>query len=193
MPPAFHHLAIHCADLERCERFYREVLGLPVVRRWPRPEGGDRSVWLGLGGEAFLALERAEGAPEVRTWRDSHPGLHLVALRIGAGERTAWEARLAGAGVPVVHRTRWTIYLHDPEGNRLGLSHHPEDAALVDPGDPDVALALAAEHGLRPRWIVHTHGHADHSGGSAALRERGVLDDEEQALAMQRERHGPGS
>jgi hydroxyacylglutathione hydrolase len=33
-----------------------------------------------------------------------------------------------------------------------------------------VALALAAEHGVRPRWILHTHGHADHSGGSARLR-----------------------
>jgi hydroxyacylglutathione hydrolase len=46
------------------------------------------------------------------------------------------------------------------------------DAALVDPGDPAVALALAAAHGLRPRWILHTHGHADHAGGSAELRAR---------------------
>jgi hydroxyacylglutathione hydrolase len=46
------------------------------------------------------------------------------------------------------------------------------DAALVDPGDPEAALALCAGHGVAPRWIVHTHGHADHSSGSAALRER---------------------
>ncbi|ACL65320.1 Hydroxyacylglutathione hydrolase [Anaeromyxobacter dehalogenans 2CP-1] len=43
------------------------------------------------------------------------------------------------------------------------------DAALVDPGDPDAALALAAAHGVRPRWILHTHGHADHTGGTAAV------------------------
>lgn len=43
------------------------------------------------------------------------------------------------------------------------------DAALVDPGDPAAALALAAAHGLRPRWILHTHGHADHTGGSAEV------------------------
>lgn len=47
-----------------------------------------------------------------------------------------------------------------------------EDAALVDPGDPVVALGMAAAHGLRPRWILHTHGHLDHTGGSAALRAR---------------------
>lgn len=46
------------------------------------------------------------------------------------------------------------------------------DAALVDPGDPVVALGMAAAHGLRPRIILHTHGHGDHSGGSAVLRER---------------------
>jgi hydroxyacylglutathione hydrolase len=44
------------------------------------------------------------------------------------------------------------------------------DAALVDPGDPEVALALARAHGVAPRWILHTHGHGDHTGGSAAVR-----------------------
>jgi hydroxyacylglutathione hydrolase len=46
------------------------------------------------------------------------------------------------------------------------------DAALVDPGDAVVALGMAAAHGLRPRWILHTHGHLDHTGGSALIRER---------------------
>jgi catechol 2,3-dioxygenase-like lactoylglutathione lyase family enzyme len=126
---AFHHVALQCADLDRCERFYREVLGLPVLRRWPREEGGDRSVWLALGDGEFLALERAEeeAPPAPHAWRDGKPGVHLVALRIAPGERRAWEDRLEAAGVLVVHRTRWTIYFHDPEGNRIGLSHHPQD------------------------------------------------------------------
>jgi hydroxyacylglutathione hydrolase len=54
--------------------------------------------------------------------------------------------------------------------NYLYLLADGEDAALVDPADPEVALALAAEAGVRPRWILHTHGHADHAGGSAVLR-----------------------
>jgi catechol 2,3-dioxygenase-like lactoylglutathione lyase family enzyme len=123
-----HHLALQVHDLARCEAFYREVLGLPVLRRWPGEGGGTRSVWLSLGGEAFLALERVEGRPLDSPWRDGRPGAHLAALRIAPGERAAWEARLAAAGVPVVHRTRWTIYLRDPEGNRIGLSHHPAEA-----------------------------------------------------------------
>jgi glyoxylase I family protein len=128
VPLALHHLAIQCADLGSCERFYREVLGLEVIRRWPREAGGDRSVWLGVG-EGFLALERATEAPREQPWREGSPGLHLVALRIRPEERAHWEARLARLGVPVVHRTRWTIYCRDPEGNRIGLSHHPEEAS----------------------------------------------------------------
>ncbi len=110
------------------------MLGLAVLRRWPREGGGDRSVWLAVGeGEAgFLALERADAAAARRApWRDGTAGLHLIALRIAPGERHAWEDRLEAAGVLVVHRTRWTIYFHDPEGNRIGLTHHPHDAADV--------------------------------------------------------------
>jgi glyoxylase I family protein len=131
VPLAFHHVAIQCADLGRCERFYSEVLGLAVLRRWPREgETGDRSVWLAVDddGAGFLALERAEEEPAARPWRDGLPGLHLVALRIPASERATWEERLRAAGVEVVHRTRWTIYFHDPEGNRIGLTHYPQDA-----------------------------------------------------------------
>jgi hydroxyacylglutathione hydrolase len=46
------------------------------------------------------------------------------------------------------------------------------DAALVDPGDPSVALGLAAEHGAMPRYVVHTHGHGDHTGGTAEVVRR---------------------
>jgi glyoxylase I family protein len=124
--PGFHHLAIRCGDLGGCERFYREVLGLAVLRRWPAPQGGDRSVWLAVG-DGFLALERA-GGPAAAPGPEGAPGLHLVALRIGAGERAVWEQRLAARGVPVVRRSRFTLYLRDPEGNRVGLSHWPDEA-----------------------------------------------------------------
>ena len=133
-----HHFAIKVRNLVECERFYTQVLGLSVGRRWPADSGGgDRSVWLGLGDDtgAFLVLETVAGgggespgddASAEATREDSGPGLHLLAMRIRSDERTSWEERLARAGVAIVHRTAYTIYFHDPEGNRLGLSHHPD-------------------------------------------------------------------
>jgi catechol 2,3-dioxygenase-like lactoylglutathione lyase family enzyme len=123
----FHHLAIQCADLAACERFYTEVLGLEVLTRWPSPDGGERSVWLALE-DGFLALERASDRPVSTPWTDGRAGLHLVALRIERSGRAEWEAWLALQGVEVVHRTAFTLYVRDPEGNRIGLSHHPEEA-----------------------------------------------------------------
>jgi catechol 2,3-dioxygenase-like lactoylglutathione lyase family enzyme len=125
-----HHLAIQVKDLAAAERFYVEVLGLEVVKRWPREDGPcERSLWLSVGaGEEFLALEACDKGQPPTPFRDPHGGLHLLALRILASDRAAWEAKLASLQIEIVHRTRWTLYVRDPEGNRLGLSHFPHEA-----------------------------------------------------------------
>jgi hydroxyacylglutathione hydrolase len=56
------------------------------------------------------------------------------------------------------------------QDNYLYLLADAADAAIVDPGDPAAARAAIAELGIQPRWILHTHGHADHTGGSQELR-----------------------
>jgi catechol 2,3-dioxygenase-like lactoylglutathione lyase family enzyme len=118
-------------DLPAVERFYRDVLGLAVLRRWPARDGGpgERSVWLDVGDGAFLALEAvASGPTAAEEDRAARPGLHLVALRIERTARARWEDLLATAGVAVEARTPFTLYVRDPEGNRVGLSHWPEEA-----------------------------------------------------------------
>ena len=127
------HVAIAVRDLPACEAFYTSVLGLPVERRWPLIQGGDRSVWLDLGGGAFLALERADSLPAGPRPPGPTQGYVLLALTIGVADRPAWEESLAAAGVPIVRRTPYTLYVEDPEGNRVGLSHWPDPAPVVRP------------------------------------------------------------
>lgn len=121
-----HHLAIVTADLGRSERFYGGVIGLPVIRRWNDAAGAARAVWLDLGGGAFLALERA--ADEAPRRADTAPGWHCVALRIERSARQAWRSRLADAGHPVERESDFTLYVRDPDGQLLGLSHWPDSA-----------------------------------------------------------------
>ncbi|HTW85301.1 MAG TPA: MBL fold metallo-hydrolase [Candidatus Sulfotelmatobacter sp.] len=47
------------------------------------------------------------------------------------------------------------------------------EAIVVDGGDevPEIARRLET-HGLRARWLVHTHAHIDHIGAVGPLRER---------------------
>lgn len=153
-PPTFgiHHLALVVSDLEAMERFYTGVLGLPLVRRWcGSDDERDRAIWLALGHDAFLALERADNKirtdrpqrmvgefdqertpSSVRTPLTQTPccfgpnaGWHLVALTINPIDRDAWRQRLSEAGHPVERETDCTMYARDPERNFIALSHWP--------------------------------------------------------------------
>ena len=126
----FHHLAIQVRSLEETAAFYRRVLALEERARHHRPDGTLRSIWLdvpGTGG-GFLALEEAAGEPAGDDFRTDRHGPLLLALRISPQDRARALAELERLGVPVVHQTRWTVYFRDPEGNRLALSHHPDEA-----------------------------------------------------------------
>lgn len=129
-----HHLAVKVRDLARAERFYVEVLGLRVLSRH-EDERGLRSIWLSLGEaegpkrEPFLALERAEAAGPTRG--DDDAGWQCVALGIEVEEREGWRGALEAAGHAVFRETPYTLYVRDPEGAVVALSHHPVPAPAV--------------------------------------------------------------
>jgi catechol 2,3-dioxygenase-like lactoylglutathione lyase family enzyme len=129
-PLGFHHVALQARDVEGVARFYREHLGLPELQRHLRDDGSLRSIWLGAragaGAEAgFLAVEHLpDGAQGTQ-------GFSMVAFRIAPEGRAGLLEGLARAGVAVTRQTRWTVYVLDPEGNLVGLSHHPHDAPGV--------------------------------------------------------------
>jgi catechol-2,3-dioxygenase len=126
-PTCIHHIAVKVADLAAAETFYVSVLGLSVLRRWLTPDGRtERSLWLDVGHGAFLALERAEASTPAKA--EAASGIHLIALHIARGEREAWVVKLIQAGHSVYDQTDTTIYVRDPEGNRIGLSHWPDPA-----------------------------------------------------------------
>lgn len=123
----FHHVAIQARDVERVTAFYRDLLGFPELTRHLRPDGTLRSIWVGVPGGAFLAIEAVADEPEQTPFRHERPGLLMLAFRIPRADRSAAVQAFLRAGVHLEHETRWTLYVRDPEGNRVALSHHPED------------------------------------------------------------------
>jgi catechol-2,3-dioxygenase len=140
-PLAVHHLAVKVRDLERAEAFYAGVLGLTITKKHDDERGRPRSIWFALGGTTFLAVERAERGEPVRF--DDAPGWHCIAFAIPLEAREAWRTRLAERGFPVEHETAYTLYVRDPEGAVVALSHHPVSIAGVSDANADPAAAPA--------------------------------------------------
>jgi catechol 2,3-dioxygenase-like lactoylglutathione lyase family enzyme len=122
-PSGLFELTLEVSDLAISERFYHDVVGLPVAERWinERP-----AVWLVLGREGFLGLWPSEtgGAAAIHGGRG---GRHVhFALRVPMGTLDTAKARLESLGYPVESRDfgggNRAIYLDDPDGNVLELT-----------------------------------------------------------------------
>src|SRR5215203_868308 len=86
-------LVLEVVDLEAAEQFYSEVLGLPVVERWPHRD----AVWLMAGDRTRIGLWR----PQVGV-AGGRGGIHVhYAMHLGLGLRSRRSAhsgaRLCGA------------------------------------------------------------------------------------------------
>jgi catechol-2,3-dioxygenase len=119
------HVALNVRELQVCERFYCETLGLEVV--W-RPD--EDSVYL-TNGSDNLALHRAPQARAPVAQSLDHIGFALE----HESAVDAWHDFLSVHGVAIVapprtHRdgTR-SLYCKDPDGNTVQLLYEPRAAA----------------------------------------------------------------
>lgn len=113
-------LALRVNDLDRMQEFYENIVGLEVMRRFPdvvffRIGDGYR------GHTTIVAL--FERGVEVGTDRTT---LDHVAFTIDIRDYEAEKRRFEDAGVDVETKvfdwTGWrSLFLHDPEGNRVEL------------------------------------------------------------------------
>ena len=116
------HVALAVRDLEACERFYGELLGMAV--EW-RPDADN--VYLNSG-QDNLALHRVPAGV--------HFGAHQHLDHIGfavhtPGEVDHWYDFLTAHAVPMKTAPRThrdgarSFYCHDPDGNTVQIIFHP--------------------------------------------------------------------
>ncbi len=116
------HVALYVQDMEACERFYVDLLGMEVEWR-PDPD----NLYLSSGNDN-LALHRAASPPApTPVQRLDHIGFFLPTPEAV----DAWYDWLNAGGVrmraaPRTHRDgARSFYCHDPAGTTVQMIYHP--------------------------------------------------------------------
>ena len=112
------HVVLRVTDRERAERFYGDVLGLPLCARFDK--GRLKMAFFTLGNHHDFAVMEVTGDGSSRS--EAAVGLDHVAFNIGTSldELREAKAKLDAAGVatkPVDHEVTKSLYFEDPDGN----------------------------------------------------------------------------
>jgi catechol 2,3-dioxygenase-like lactoylglutathione lyase family enzyme len=110
-------MVLEVVDLEAAEHFYAEVLGFPVVDRWPQRE----AIWVMAGDRTRIGLWRPQvGLHGGRGGLHVHFAMHIADEDFDSAverlERKGYEVKLThfdGAGR--------SAYVDDPDGNVVEL------------------------------------------------------------------------
>ena len=136
------HVVVRVTDRDRAEKFYGDVLGLPICARFD--EGGYKMAFFTLGNHHDFAVMEVSGDGSSRS--ETAVGLDHVAFNIGTtlDELREAKAKLDAAGIattPVDHEVTKSLYFEDPDGNGIEVyvdasdvwRREPERVAQVRP------------------------------------------------------------
>jgi catechol 2,3-dioxygenase len=129
-------VVLRVRDLDTMQRFYQDVFGLELLRRFERM--AFLKVAAGRAGHTTIVALFDQGLPTPipplpRSGADvERTTLHHFALEIRREEQTTWRARLEGHGLAVTAAEHawigWrSLYVADPEGNVVELVYHDPD------------------------------------------------------------------
>jgi catechol 2,3-dioxygenase-like lactoylglutathione lyase family enzyme len=120
-----HHVTLLVADVERSLAFYRNVLGLRLVKQTVNAD--DRSARHFVFGDADRMLLTCLEYPDLDEGRVGRGSTHHFALSVESeAELNAWKQYLEGKGIPVtevMEREGFkSIYLRDPDGHIVEIA-----------------------------------------------------------------------
>jgi catechol 2,3-dioxygenase-like lactoylglutathione lyase family enzyme len=146
---ALHHIGMTVSDIEQSIHFYRDVLGMKLIRRRPRIDSEYVATQTGFSGVVLnvASFQVAEGSAQTleiaQYMTHAGPVLESASNRPGAShvcitvdDLRACHAVLSTKGVrfksdPVritegPNADGWVVYFYDPDGHLLELFQAPE-------------------------------------------------------------------
>ena len=121
---------LYVADVDRAERFYRDVMGLTQIGKEPV-----RHVFFRVG-SGVLLLFRAQTTRQAGNLppHGADGEIH-VCFTTSPAEYARWKPRIQEHGIAILQETEWaqgrSFYFRDPDGNLLELANAdiwpPED------------------------------------------------------------------
>lgn len=173
------HLALVCKDMARTVEFYRDVLGMPLVKTIDLPGNRGQHFFFDIGNGDSLAFFWFKDAPEAApgisapaalptqgSFVSAHGSMNHIAFNVPAEHFDEYHQRLIDRGVVVTK-----ILNHDNSETQVADSADDEDVYVrsVYFFDPDgVCLEFAAwtHEGFTDKDVAHDPARAD---GSRAL------------------------
>ena len=141
-----HHVTLLCKDVERSVGFYRNLLGMRLVKQTTNEDDrGARHLFFGdeegRPGTLITCLEY----PDLDEGSVGRGSTHHFALAVESeGELAGWRDYLSAQGIPVtdvMDRTYFkSVYLRDPDGN--GVELYWDLPAREWPRDPNGDVAM---------------------------------------------------
>jgi glyoxylase I family protein len=123
-----HHVTLICSDIERTTAFYRDVLGLALVREGVNDDDPDaRHFWFGDASGSPGTLVSFLEYPQLDEGRVGRGSTHHLALAVETSEELdAWRDYLRHHGhdcTDVMDRGGFrSLYLRDPDGHILEIA-----------------------------------------------------------------------
>lgn len=120
---ALGEIALRVEDLDGMQRFYEEVIGLPLMRRFP--QSAFFRIAEGFEGHTqILALFDRTGSRDYVGLDEKRTTVDHLAFSISLQDFEAEKKRLQGLGLDVALSThawvQWrSLYVRDPEGNTV--------------------------------------------------------------------------
>jgi catechol 2,3-dioxygenase len=134
------HVVLKVRDRERSERFYTDILGLPIAARRDEPP----MTFFTLGNHHDFAIMAV--GPDGPDSAANSPGLFHVAFKIGdsTADLHRAKAHLDALDVEIAmaadHTVTQSIYITDPDGNAIELY---VDTSNVWRTDPQTVASIA--------------------------------------------------